>query len=102
MNQLNNIVVSYDLHLIKDYPRLYKAISNLGVAVRLCDSTWYVRSALDGVAVFNNLLAHVDNDDSLVVIDATNNFLRGIAHLEPEVSRAVEKLWQGGRLLSVA
>lgn len=59
------LIVSYDLHLGKDYSRIIKAIENLG-GKRILESTW-ILNRNDTRPVFDVLRLYIDNDDSLLV-----------------------------------
>ncbi|NKQ09215.1 hypothetical protein [Pseudomonas sp. SST3] len=70
----NNLFISYDLNAAgKDYSKVISAIEALGNCVKVQKSFWYVNSSLSCEQAANRIWAAMDANDSLVVIDATNN-----------------------------
>ena len=71
----NNLFVTYDLIKTKNYPAVHDAIKSLGSWAKVTESNWYVNSAQDAA---KKVMAAMDNDDKLIVVDATNNSASGI------------------------
>lgn len=61
-------IVTYDLNKVKDYPRLYEAITSAGTDwAHAQDSVWFVVSQAGSVAVRDYLREAMDSDDFLFV-----------------------------------
>ncbi|WP_029569533.1 hypothetical protein [Pantoea ananatis] len=69
----NNLFVTYDLIKTKDYPAVHNAIKTLGNWAKLTESNWYVSSNYNSQQAANIIRAAMDNDDKVIVVDATNN-----------------------------
>lgn len=70
---MNNVFISYDLHApVKNYDRVIAALKSMG-AVPVLKSMWYIKTRQSSEAVAKAVWAAMDADDSLVVVDATNN-----------------------------
>lgn len=70
----NFFVVSYDLHLNKDYPKIKEAIDRLSVDwVRPLESFYLIKTNLNASEVKDALKKSTDNDDSIFVIKANVN-----------------------------
>ena len=69
----NNLFVTYDLINTKDYPAVHEAIKSLGNWAKVTESNWYVNSNYSVEDAAKKVKAAMDNDDKLIVIDATNN-----------------------------
>ncbi len=69
----NNLFVTYDLIKTKDYPAVHEAIKSLGNWAKVTESNWYVNSNYSVEDAAKKVKAAMDNDDKLIVIDATNN-----------------------------
>jgi len=65
---MTNYFVTYDLHKRRAYDSLYRLLASWG-AVRLTESDWLV--TLNGAAdvVRDNVLGHLDSDDTVAVIE---------------------------------
>lgn len=89
----NNLFISYDLRgQNRDYQPVINAITQLGVAVHMELSLWYLSTNSTGVDVENALWGVMQANDRLVVIDmnANNAFLHGIS---PGVTQALQQQW---------
>lgn len=65
-------VISYDLNRPgQDYPDLFKAIKALGDWCHPVDSTWFVDTSADAVAIRDRLVRVMDGNDQMVVTRAT-------------------------------
>ena len=70
----NNLHISYDLiNPGQNYDRIITAIKQLGSWAKIHYSFWYVDSALTAEQARNFLAQFLDANDSLYVVDATNN-----------------------------
>lgn len=70
----NFFVVSYDLHLDKDYPKIKDAIDRLSVDwVRPLESFYLIKTSLNASGVKDALKQSTDNDDSIFVIKVNIN-----------------------------
>ena len=70
----NNLHISYDLHEPgKNYDRVIAAVKSLGGWAKIHYSFWYVKSALTADQARDALVRALDSNDSVYVVDATNN-----------------------------
>lgn len=70
----NNLFISYDLNSPgQDYSSVINEIKSLGSWAKIQKSHWYVNSALTATQAVDQVWAKMDSNDSLIVIDATNN-----------------------------
>lgn len=70
----NNIFISYDLKTPgQNYNDLIEQIKRLGDWAHVQDSLWHVKSNLNTTQIRDVLLHHIDKNDNLLVIDASNN-----------------------------
>lgn len=70
----NNLFISYDLHSPgQDYSRIIDSIKSLGSWAKVQKSLWYVNSSLSSEQAAKAIRANMDANDSLIVIDTTNN-----------------------------
>lgn len=70
----NNLFISYDLNSPgQDYEEVISEIKTLGSWAKVQKSFWYVNSNLTAKEARARLLAKMDDNDSLIVIDSTNN-----------------------------
>jgi CRISPR/Cas system-associated endoribonuclease Cas2 len=70
----NNLLVSYDLNSPgQDYESVIKEIKSLGSWAKIQKSYWYVNSTLTASEALNRVWAKMDSNDSLIVVDASNN-----------------------------
>jgi hypothetical protein len=70
----NNLFISYDLNSPgQDYSTLMSEIKSLGRWAKVQKSFWYVNASLTAAQVKDKLIPHIDTNDSLIVIDASNN-----------------------------
>jgi hypothetical protein len=69
-----NLHVSYDLYAPdKNYEKVIAKIKTLGSWAKVHKSFWYVDTRLTAAQVRDAVWAVMDNNDSLYVVDATNN-----------------------------
>lgn len=62
-------VVSYDLHLNKDYAKIKKAIEEISVDwIKPLESFYVIKTHLSAAQIRDALRKSTDNDDSIVVI----------------------------------
>ena len=69
----NNLIITYDLIKKKDYPAVHYAIKSLGAWAKVTESNWYVNSAYTAEQAVKVVRGAMDNDDKLMVVDATHN-----------------------------
>lgn len=70
----NNLFVSYDLNSPgQNYETVIDEIKNLGNWANLQKSHWYVNSTLSASEAAQRVWNKMDKNDSLIVVDATNN-----------------------------
>lgn len=60
--------VSYDLHNQRNYPPVWAKLESWG-ATRILETLWLLDSTLSAVQIRDALVAIVDNDDSIVVVE---------------------------------
>lgn len=71
---MDNYIVAYDLNKTgKNYAGLIESIMAFPGWAKLQKSVWYVKSNLPIQEIFGALRAQMDDDDSLVVVNATND-----------------------------
>jgi len=63
-----NYFMTYDLHNRRDYKSLYQLLASWK-AVRLTESDWLATLSGSAVAVRDAVLAHLDSDDTVAVIE---------------------------------
>lgn len=88
----NNLFVTYDLIKTKDYPAVHAAIKSLGGWAKVTESNWYVNSNYTAEAAAKLVRAAMDNDDKLIVVDATNNSFYSY-NLSDEVINKMQSCW---------
>ncbi|NNT93892.1 hypothetical protein [Stutzerimonas nitrititolerans] len=90
----NNLFVSYDLNTPgKDYSKVIDAIKALGSWAKVQKSFWYVNSSLNAEQAASRVWAAMDSNDSLIVIDATQNDAYWYNVL-PEVAKHMQDNWK--------
>lgn len=89
----NNLFISYDLNSPgQDYSKVFDEIKSLGVWAKVQKSFWYVNSPLSASQVVDRLWPKMDFNDSLIVVDATNNNAAWQG-LSDEVGSAIQHQW---------
>lgn len=88
----NNLFVTYDLIKTKDYPAVHEAIKSLGNWAKVTESNWYVNSNYSVDDAVIKVRAVMDNDDKLIVVDATNNSARWY-NLSVAVENQIQDQW---------
>jgi len=90
---MNNLTISYDLYRQgQDYHAIIGEIKSLGNWARLHKSVWYVKSGLSASQVVERLKRVVDSNDTLYVVDSTNNDAAWF-NLDPKVSEFLQQNW---------
>lgn len=70
----NFYVVSYDLHLIKDYVKVKEAIDQFSADwIKPLDSFYIIKTRLDAAQVREALMRSTDNDNSVFVVRVNLN-----------------------------
>ena len=93
----NNLFVSYDL--IKpgqNYSAVIAAIKKQGSWAKIQYSFFYLDTEKSSEQVANEVWSVMDQNDSLTVIDATNNTAHWF-NLKPEVSKLLRDRWNDRR-----
>ncbi len=89
----NNIFVSYDLHQPgRNYHQVIERIKQLGLCAKPLESMWYVKTEMTAKQVRDYVWAGMDGNDSLLVVDATNNDAAW-QNIKPEAAQAMRDLW---------
>jgi len=89
----NNLFVSYDLFSSgQNYEKVAEAIKALGTWAKVQQSFWYVSSAYSGKQAADKVWAVMDKNDSLIVVDASNNDAYWY-NLDPKVSKFIQDKW---------
>ena len=88
-----NLFISYDLNSPgQDYDTIIKEINSLGSCIKVQKSLWYVQSTLTVKQVSDRLTQYIDTNDSIIVIDASNN--KAISYgLSDEVDKYIKDRW---------
>jgi hypothetical protein len=90
---MNNLFVSYDLISPgQNYDEVVAAIKSLGSWAKVHYSLWYVKSAHSASKAAEIVRAAQDVNDSLIVIDASNNNAAWY-NLKPEVEKHLKEQW---------
>lgn len=89
------MLISYDLHSPgQDYERVAEAIKSLGSkCARIQYSLWYVKSTLTSKEAADRVWRYMDNNDSLIVIDASNDDAAW-CNINSEVSDFLRQQWR--------
>lgn len=70
----NNIHISYDLYAPgQKYDLVIERIKSLGTWAKVHKSYWYLSTNLNAAQVCDAIWAVMDGNDSVYVVDATNN-----------------------------
>ena len=89
----NNLFVSYDLYNPgQNYEDVIAEIKNLGGWAKIHKSFWYVNSAFSASEAVERVWKKMDNNDTLVIVDATNNSVSW-QNLSDEVSNWLRDNW---------
>jgi hypothetical protein len=89
----NNLFISYDLYVPgQSYDKVIAAIKSLGNWAKVQKSFWYVNSNYDASNAAKIVWAAMDKNDSLIVVDATNNNAAWYG-LSQEVAEYIRNHW---------
>lgn len=89
----NNLHISYDLNDPgQNYDRVIESIKSLGEWAKIHYSYWYVNSELSASQACDAVSAVMDHNDSLYVVDATNNHAAW-KNLSDKVSNFIRDKW---------
>ncbi|AHW92981.1 MULTISPECIES: hypothetical protein [Enterobacteriaceae] len=88
----NNLFITYDLIKTKNYPAVHDAIKSLGNWAKVTESNWYVNSNYSAQDAAKKVMAAMDNDDKLIVVDSTNNSASWY-NLTKEVENHIKDQW---------
>ena len=90
---MNNLFISYDLKSPgQNYDRVITAIKGLGSWAKVQYSLWFVSSTYTAKQAAEIVRRAQDSNDTLIVIDATNNDAAWYG-LTTEVSEHVRPTW---------
>lgn len=90
----NNLFISYDLYSPgQDYSSAIEEIKSLGNWAKVHKSFWYVNSSLTAEQAAKRVWAKMDSNDSLIVVNATDNDAYWY-NLSEEVSRHIQEQWK--------
>ncbi|MFT6909007.1 MAG: hypothetical protein ACJAS1_005714 [Oleiphilaceae bacterium] len=90
----NNLIISYDLNSPgQDYDQVIDKIKTVGSWANIQKSLWYVSSILTAKAAAEAIYTTMDNNDSLIVVDSTNNDAYWYG-LSDEVAKHIQTHWQ--------
>lgn len=84
------------MHPTKNYEAVADAIKLLGAWAHVQKSVWYVKSEHTASTAADKIWAAMDANDSLIVVDATNNTAAWY-NLKPEVSAFLKDRWYQAR-----
>lgn len=89
----NNLFVSYDLiNPGQNYGAVIDAVKGLGEWAKVHKSLWYVNSSYSASDAHDVVRTEMDQNDKLLVIDATNNNAAW-TNLSDEVSDFIQEQW---------
>lgn len=89
----NNLFISYDLNSPgQTYDRVIDEIKTLGSWAKVQKSFWYVKSPLSASDALKRVWAKMDRNDSLIVVDATNQ-TASWQGLSEEVAQHIKDNW---------
>lgn len=89
----NNLFISYDLNSPgQNYDSVIEEIQKLGNWAKVQKSLWYVNSNLTASDALERVWAKMDRNDSLIVIDTTNNSVSWQG-LSDEVANHIKNNW---------
>jgi hypothetical protein len=90
---VNNLFVSFELRdLTREGSLVLGAIEELGQAVRISYSSWYVRSTLAASEAASRVWGVMREEDRLLVVDASNNEA-AMFNLDARASRFIADRW---------
>jgi hypothetical protein len=90
---VNNLFISYDLKTPgQNYDRVIETIKKLGSWAKVQLSLWYVSSNYSAEEALNIVKQALDANDSLIVIDPTNNTAAWYG-VDPKVSQHIQQHW---------
>lgn len=88
-----NLHISYDLYAPgQNYEKIADAIKELGNWAKVHKSFWYVNSTYSAEQACNHVWRAMDANDSLYVVDSTNNEAAW-QNLSKEVSDFIKERW---------
>ena len=89
----NNLHISYDLNSPgQNYETVIAEVKTLGTWAKIHKSYWYVKSNLTASQAVDRLWAVMDRNDTVYVVDATNNNAAW-QNISPEASKFIIDHW---------
>ena len=90
----NNLIISYDLYKpSQSFFMVETAIKSLGSAIKVHQALWYVKSQASVSEAKEAIMAVMDANDTLFVVDASNNSVASY-NVRQEVEEFVEANWR--------
>jgi hypothetical protein len=90
---VNNLFVSFELHdSCRGGSLVLSAIEELGQAVRISYSCWYVRSTLSACEAATRVCDVMNDSDQLLIVDASRNEA-AMFNLDARASRFIAERW---------
>lgn len=91
---MNNLLISYDLYNPgQNYQTMERNIHELGDAIKVHQSFWYVKSVYSAENALNYLKLAIDQNDKVYVVDATNND-SWWCHSDEQTSKFILQRWE--------
>jgi hypothetical protein len=78
---------------LKNYDRVIAAVKNLGTWAHVQKSLWYISTSMTSEMAAAHVWAAMDGDDSLIVVDASNNDAYWY-NLKPDVGPFLQSHWR--------
>jgi hypothetical protein len=89
----NNLIISYDLYKpSQSFFMVETAIKSLGSAIKVHQALWYVKSQSTASEAKETIMAVMDANDTLFVVDASSNQVAS-HNVREEVEQFVETNW---------
>jgi hypothetical protein len=89
----NNLHISYDLKEPgKNYDKVIAKVKTLGSWAKVHYSFWYVKSSLTAEQARDAVASVLDVNDSVYVVDATNN-MSAWKNIPPESAKFISDKW---------
>jgi hypothetical protein len=93
----NNLHISYDLNNPgQNYEKVIERIKTLGNWAKIHKSYWYVKSNLNAEQAMNKVWEVMDANDTVYVVDATNNEAAW-QNIGTQASSYIQEQWHKAR-----
>jgi hypothetical protein len=88
-----NLTISYDLYRPgQDYAKIINAIKQLGAAVKVHKSLWYLDSDFTEVQVRDALVRVIDQNDTVFVVNSTTD-MAAWHGLDAATAETIRRRW---------